>query len=73
MPNAQAVAQEINKLNTELRSRFGCIMMLRCHDQPDRKLPSKPWDTQGQCKGITRLGDRCKVHTSSKCTPTPNP
>ena len=55
MPNAQALAQEINKLNTELHSRFGCFsaprfLHLRQHDLPDKELPSKPWDTQGQCK-----------------------
>ena len=76
MPHAQALAQEVDKVNTELQSRFGCYFQNRVtHLVIPSELPSKPWvwDTQGQCKGITRRGDRCKVHTSSKCTPTPNP
>ena len=76
MPNAQALAQEVDKVNTELQSRFGCFFQNRVtHLVIPSELPSKPWvwDTQGQCKGITRQGDRCKVHTSSKCTPIPDP
>ena len=87
-PIAQALAQEVDKVNTELQSRFGCyfqnrVTHLASEIMPFRtgscmipsELPSKPWvwDTQGQCKGITRQGDRCKVHTSSKCTPIPDP
>ena len=75
-PIAQALAQEVDKVNTELQSRFGCYFQNRVtHLVIPSELRSEPrvWDTQGQCKGITRRGDRCKVHTSSKCTPTPNP
>ena len=60
--NAQALGLEVNKLYRELNGLIGCSF----NPLPDCELPRQPWDTQGQCKGKTQVGDRCRVHKSSK-------